>query len=205
MGNICTSRGFTLVEMLVVLLIVGMASSLLFEGSAQVMAMQARFNGQLERLRGESLRADWLRQVVQGLQPDYPDGAHTFKGSARGFSGLTTNPLSTSYGGLAAFAVELQRDTLHHEMVLRYGNNKGAPELLRWKGDQALLRYVDATGEAHDAWPPPLGQSPQLPAAIYLEGGTDTGKVVVIASPNGPTAPIQRARDFFKGVAGGPS
>ena len=83
--------GFTLVEMLVVLLIVGMVSGLLFDGAAQLMSMQARLERQLTRLRGEALRADWSRQVVQGLQPDYTDGKQVFKGTPRGFSGLSTN------------------------------------------------------------------------------------------------------------------
>ena len=83
--------GFTLVEMLVVLLIVGMVSGLLFDGAAQLMSMQARLERQLTTVRGEALRADWSRQVVQGIQPDYADGKQVFKGTPRGFSGLSTN------------------------------------------------------------------------------------------------------------------
>jgi len=150
-------RGFTLVEMLVVLLIVGMAGSLLFEGAAQVMNIQARFGSQLASLRDEALRADWLRQLVEGLQPDYAEGKQVFKGSPRGMSGLTTNPLSAGYGGLAGFALVLQQDTARAETVLRYGADKDAPEILRWAGDQGRFIYSDYKGELHEAWPPPLG------------------------------------------------
>ena len=100
-------RGFTLMEMLVVLVITSLAAGLLMQASTQVLGLQARLNAQLDGLRGPALGADWLRQVVQGLQPDYDDGANRFRGSARGFAGLTTNALSGSYGGLEPFAVVL--------------------------------------------------------------------------------------------------
>lgn len=189
-------RGFTLVEMLVVLLIVGMAGSVLFEGAAQVMNVQARFESQLARLRGEALRADWLRQLVEGLQPDYPDGKGVFKGSPQGFSGLTNNPLSADYGGLAAFALVLKYDQTRNETVLRYGAEKDAPELMRWVGDRGRLRYSDNKGELHDNWPPPTGFWPQLPTAIYVEGWRDGAPWLAVATPYGPTLPPPRPIDL---------
>ncbi len=193
----CPQRGFTLIEMLVVLLIVGIVSGLLFEGAAQLMGMQARLERQLTRLRGEALRADWLRQVVQGLQPDYQDGKGTFKGTQSGFSGLTTNPLSAGYGGLQPFAVALVRDAARNTMLLRYGNEDKAPALLTWPGGQARLRYLDDRGEAHEDWPPPLGRWPQLPKAITLEGGSDGAPWLIAAAPFGPAWPIPRPRDVI--------
>jgi len=189
-------RGFTLVEMLVVLLIVGMAGSVLFDGAAQVMSVQARFESQLARLRGDALRTDWLRQLVEGLQPDYPDGNSVFKGSPQGFSGLTNNPLTAGYGGLAAFALTLQYDGARDETVLRYGAEKSAPELMRWAGDRGRLRYADDKGELHDNWPPPLGLWPQLPTTIYVEGWRDGAPWLAVAAPYGPISPPARPIDF---------
>jgi prepilin-type N-terminal cleavage/methylation domain-containing protein len=189
--------GFTLIEMLVVLLIVGIVSGLLFEGAAQLMGMQARIERQLTNLRGEALRADWLRQVVQGLQPDYQDGKGVFKGTQSGFSGLTTNSLSAGYAGLQPFAVALVRDAARNTMLLRYGNEENAPVLLSWPGDQARLRYIDDRGEAHEDWPPPLGRWTQLPKAITLEGARDGTPWLIAAAPFGPTWPIPRPRDVI--------
>jgi len=189
--------GFTLVEMLVVLLIVGMVSGLLFEGAAQVMGMQARLERQLTRLRGEALHADWLRQAVQGLQPDYADGKQIFKGSPRGFSGLTTNPLSAGYGALQPFVVTLRHDAAHNSMLLGYGSGSSASVLLSWPGDQGRLRYLDARGEAHEDWPPPLGLWPQLPRAITLEGQRDGAPWLIAAAHFGPTWPIPRPREVM--------
>ena len=103
-----------------VLVLTSLAAGLLMQASTQVLGLQQRLNAQLERLRGPQLGADWLRQVVQGLQPDYSDGAHVFKGTERGFAALTTNPLSGSYGGLAPFAVVLDYDGASDSTALRY-------------------------------------------------------------------------------------
>lgn len=194
------SRGFTLLEMLVVLIIVGMAGSLLFEGGAQVMGMQSRLEGQLAQLRGTSMRADWLRQLVEGLQPDYQDGKNLFKGSARGFSGLSTNPLSGDYAGLEPFALVLASDRARDEVTLRYGDAPDAPVLMGWQGNRAVLRYWDNQGEPHEDWPPPLGLWPQLPSAITLESGPGDAPWLIAAAPYGPTWPVPRPRDVMGGV-----
>jgi prepilin-type N-terminal cleavage/methylation domain-containing protein len=192
--------GFTLVEMLVVLLIVGMVSGLLFEGAAQLMSMQARLERQLTRLRGEALRADWWRQVVQGLQPDYADGKQMFKGSPRGFSGLSTNPLTAGYGALQPFAVTLTHDAASDSMLLGYDGGSKASVLLSWPGDRGSLRYLDDRGEVHESWPPPLGRWPQLPKAITLDGERDGTPWLIAAAPFGPTWPIPRPRDIVGAV-----
>lgn len=224
-------RGFTLVEMLVVLIITSLAAGLLMEASTHVLGLQTRLNAQLERLRGPALSADWLRQVVQGLQPDYDDGAHRFKGTARGFAGLTTNALSGAYGGLEPFAVVLQHDAATDTTTLRYAPGGGAgavagsmadalPEgpdaagptvvLLRWPGNAQRLRYWDERGEPHEDWPPPLGQWRPLPSAITLEGDGNgdsdgTGAPwLVVATHQGPLWPTLRPRDVMgmgQGVA----
>ena len=187
-------------EMLVVLLIVGMVSGLLFEGAAQLMGMQARLEGQLTRLRGDALHADWLRQLVQGLQPDYAEGKQIFRGSPRGFSGLTTNPLSAGYGALQPFLVTLTHDAANNSMLLGYGSGSNASVVLSWPGGRGSLRYLDDRGEAHEDWPPPLGRWPQLPKAITLEGERDGAPWLIAAAPFGPTWPIPRPSDVIGGI-----
>ena len=183
--------------MLVVLLIVGMVSGLLFDGATQLMGMQTRLERQLAMARGDALRADWLRQLVQGLQPDYPEGTQIFKGSAREFSGLTTNPLTASYGGLQPFTVTLTHDAANDRMLLGYGNGSNASVLLSWPGARGGLRYVDNQGESHEVWPPPLGLWPQLPIAIELDGERDGAPWVIVAAPFGPKRTNPRPSDLF--------
>ena len=224
-GAVCrvAPRGFTLLEMLVVLILTSLAAGLLMEASTHVLGLQQRLNAQLERLRGPALSADWLRQVVQGLQPDYHDGAHRFTGTARGFAGLTTNALSGAYGGLEPFAVRLDYDGATDTSTLRYAPGAGpgtvagrmadalpdeaaAVVLLRWPGNAQRLRYWDERGAAHEDWPPPLGQWRPLPSAITLEGDADSAGApwLVVATQQGPLWPQPRPRDVIglgQGVA----
>ena len=214
-------RGFTLVEMLVVLVLTSLAAGLLMQASTQVLGLQQRLNAQLERLRGPQLGADWLRQVVQGLQPDYSDGAHVFKGTERGFAALTTNPLSGSYGGLAPFAVVLDYDGASDSTALRYAAGavpgvvvarladalpevQAATVLLRWPGRAPRLRYWDDKGEPHADWPPAQGLWRQLPSRITLEGEQEGGDPwVLVATSQGPAWPVPRARDVMGAAAVG--
>ena len=214
-------RGFTLMEMLVVLVITSLAAGLLMQASTQVLGLQARLNAQLDGLRGPALGADWLRQVVQGLQPDYREGAHRFAGTARGFAGLTTNPLSGGYGGLEPFALVLEHDEASNTSALRYAPGAGAgvvaarladalpdgaaaPVLLRWPGAAPRLRYWDERGEPHDDWPPAQqGRWRPLPSRITLEGGQEDAPWVVVAAHQGPLWPALRPSDVVGTMGGG--
>lgn len=193
----CSQPGFTLVEMLVVLIIVGMVSGMLFDGAAQLMSMQARLERQLTAVRGDALHADWLRQLVQGIQPDYPGGKQIFKGSVREFSGLTTTPLSAGYGALQPFTVTLTRDAANGRMLLAYGQGSETSLLLSWTGGRGGLRYLDDRGSAHEDWPPPSGLWSQLPRAITLEGERDGTPWLIAAATFGPTLPNPRPSDVM--------
>src|SRR5579863_9963924 len=59
---------FTLIEMLVVLLIVGMTTTLLFQMLSQTFRMQRYAGIQIADSRQGAMEADWFRQVINGLQ-----------------------------------------------------------------------------------------------------------------------------------------
>ena len=193
-------RGFTLVEILVVMLIVAMVGGLVFEGAVHLANTQSRLEGQLKALRGDALRAEWLRQIVQCLQPDYADGKQVFKGSSGEFSGLTTCPPSLErYGTPQPFSVSLNHDPAQNRMLLNYtGSARNSGLLLDWLGNEGRLHYYDESGNSHDDWPPPLGSWPQLPKEIILEGNRDGSAWMVAAAPFGPATTRPRLSDILK-------
>ncbi len=93
-----TQAGITLIEVLVVLIIVGMTSGILFQALERAYQLQQRYGVELFNIQHGQMAADWYRQTIQGLHPDYPDGQNIFRGDDREFSGLTNNPLSDEYG-----------------------------------------------------------------------------------------------------------
>jgi prepilin-type N-terminal cleavage/methylation domain-containing protein len=192
--------GLTLIEMLVVLLIVGITTTMLFQMLSQTFRTQRYAGIQITDSRQGAMEADWFRQVVNGLQPDYTGAKDVFKGDARMLSGLSNNPLTTNYGAPVAVALELAYDRDHDLTRLYYGHESDGTLLMAWPHDIGRFMYIDATGETHDAWPPPLGLWPQLPQAIRLEFTQEQGPQVIVAAPRGPIEPAPRVGTDFSGL-----
>lgn len=187
--------GFTLVEILVVLVIVGLVSSILLQALDQVYRLQGRFGWQLAQSQQGAMYADWFRQVVQGLQTDYPDGKEKFKGDETQFEGVTTSPLSTNYGAPTMIALSLQFDRAENLTRLRYTERDRKTELYAWRGKKAgRFIYIDQTGERHENWPPPFGVWPQLPNTILLQSQRDGEPQLLAAVPRGSLEP--KAKPF---------
>lgn len=182
--------GFTILEMLVVLMIVGFITSILFQALSQVYKLQSRFGLQLAESQQGAMYTDWYRQVVQGLQADYPNGKEKFQGSEAEFIGVTTSPLSTNYGAPTKVSLRLQRNIREEMTELLYTANEQKMILSLWPEKKASrFIYVDATGEQHDTWPPPFGIWPQLPNMILLQRQMDVEPQFIAAVPRGSLEP----------------
>lgn len=184
------SRGFTILEMLVVLMIVGFISSILFQALSQTYKLQSRFGLQLAQSQQGAMYTDWFRQVVQGLQTDFVNGKEQFKGTETEFTGTTTSPLSAEYGMPKTVTLSLQFDRQEEMTELLYAVDQQKMKLSSWSGNKATrFIYVDAGGEQHDAWPPHFGIWPQLPSMIMLQYQRDSEPQFIAAVPRGSLEP----------------
>jgi general secretion pathway protein J len=182
--------GFTLLEMLVVMLIVSLISTILFEALGQIYKLQSRFGLQLAQSQQGTMYTDWFRQVVQGLQTDYIDGKDQFQGSETEFTGVTTSPLSAAYGSPSTVTLSLQYDSRDGITKLLYIADLQKTLLSSWVGRKAQrFTYIDATGESHDTWPPAFGIWPQLPNTILLQAQEDGEPKLIAAVPRGSLEP----------------
>lgn len=178
------SFGFTILEMLVVLMIVGFITSILFQALGQIYKLQARFGLQLAESQQGAMYTDWFRQVVQGLQTDFPNSKDKFQGKETEFTGVTTSPLSTEYGAPTKITLSLQYNNLDEVTDLLYMANARKAKLFSWKGKNGgRFVFVDAAGEKHDSWPPPFGIWPQLPNMILLQSQKDAEPQLIAAVP----------------------
>ncbi len=200
MSNRRRQKAFTLIEVLVVLIIVGLASGIMMQGLAHVFMLQTRFGVQLNRIQQGAMAIAWFRESINGLLPDYDDGKNKFSGAARKMSGLSTNPLAPEYGAPGVFNWEIKFNADSGETELRYGSEKFKEPILSWKGNQGKFLYLDAKGESHDAWPPALGLWPQLPAAVRLDAMQDGNLYAIYAAPMGPATPTPRIKDFMGSI-----
>lgn len=177
------ARGFTLMETLVVLVIVSLVSAVLLQALAQVYRLQERFGVQLVRSEVGTLQADWIRQLVQGLQPDLPGGPDRFRGDERGFTALATDPFSRQPGvpRPVALSIDTAPGTGAARVRLRMADREIS--LADWPAPARVsMVYADAKGEPHDRWPPPMGSWPALPQSVQLvvKQGVDEQRVVAV-------------------------
>lgn len=200
-GAPTTQHGFTLVEMLVVLILTAMIAGILFQAMERMYRLQDRFGVARANAQHGVMARDWFRQTVAGLLPDYADGKNRFSGSEKQFSGLTTNPLSARYGALSAFEWKIAFDAGKGLSTLSYIEDRQEPSLettlISWPGNNGRFIYLDTKGERHDAWPPPLGIWPQLPSQIHLQASEGGEEILILAIPMGAHSPLPRPRDFF--------
>lgn len=195
-ANTSNQTGFTLIEVLVVLIIVGMVSGVLFQALERAYRLQERFGMELFSVQQGQMATDWYRQTVQGLYPDYPDGRSIFQGDEREFSGLTSNPLSNEYGAPTPITWRIRNNRQNGTMELVYLEGKQESIILSWHSNEARFIYFDEKQTPHDSWPPPLGLWTQLPKQIQLETKDAGDPINIVASTMGPTMPPPLPQDM---------
>jgi len=189
-------RGFTLLELLVVLILSGMVAGILLQALQHVLHLEERFGTELFSAQQGQMYEDWYRRSVQGLVPDHPDGGNRFRGSAREFRGLTLAPLSNADVSLLPCAWRLQFDRDSGRTQLQHSGDGERTEVLSWSGNSGRFVYFDQQGGMHETWPPPTGKWPQLPFAIHVESGNAQDPRVIVAVPRGVPDPLPRFKDF---------
>ena len=180
---------FTLIEMLVVLLVSGMVVSTLFEALSFVSRTQTAADAQIKASQGDVLFRFWYQNLINGLQPEAPLTPDAFSGEPHLLSGLSTAVPGMAPGVVVPFKLELRYDNASELTSLWAKTPKGQTQLGSWSGGGARFSYIDTLGEAHDAWPPPLGLAAALPNAVRITLPADDGKFDIYAKVSGPPTP----------------
>lgn len=194
------SRGFTLIEVLVVLVITALVSTLLFQVLGQIYRLQERFGVQLAQSRIGAMQSDWYRQVLQGLMTDYADGKQRFSGRRQHLEGLSATTLQAGGGAPLWLRLDIA-ETASGGGELRYAAGPGEFVLLQWSDrGRAEFGYLDEAGVEHGEWPPQsAGTWPQLPTAVLLRWPTREGSSVLVAAPAGSREPKVRVGKTLMG------
>jgi general secretion pathway protein J len=197
------ASGFTLIEMLVVLIIVGMVSAIIFSSYQRVLDIRMRLVAFLDGTDAPTLVAGWFRGSVEGLLPDQKDGADVFAGTPRRFVGLSTAPIDGTPGVPTRIAWELVFDAASARTALTYRDATAAPlTLASWAGDRGGLRYCGPALACTDSWPPPNetgGETvSQLPALIILEAVRGIDDWPVAAAPQSARDPLPKTPNLAR-------
>lgn len=190
-ANAARAGGFTLMEMLVTLMLISMATMLMFQMLGSYRIANERVREQAGTIDRSALFHAWFRESVQGL---YAAPRLRFVGSRDRFSATTLNPLYAPAGRPTAI-----------EWLLRDAAG-GIPEVVyfedgveRWSlplkdAQAASFAYYAEDWRATGEWPPRLGKIEEeaLPALVGLVREGADGERPILAAVLGPLAPPLR-------------
>ncbi len=157
--------GLTLLEVLVVLTLIGMISSVMFQGYAYMLGSYQRLKQrQLVETR-EALVAGWWRSSLESVVP-YFDDELAFTGSPDNLRGASFSPLWGRSGVATEFRWGLAADDVHRRLI--YQEPPHAPVVVReWPVSvEAAFEYLSESGQWKQAWV--VGEDRQIPQAIRL-------------------------------------
>lgn len=190
--------GFTLIEVLVVLVIASLVTSILFSAMSQMLNVQRRLSETVSAQTDAAMRENWFRLLIQGLYPDERRGPAEFKGEARTLSGLTLFPLNAPVGGAAVFTLSIEPRRGSDDMVLHYKSDQTDLTVLSWPGRTGRFWYEDGAGQRYEQWPPLIGDPDQLPKVVLLQMQVDEQPRLIPAVPVGPLSPPRSSADVLK-------
>ena len=193
--------GFSLLEILVVMVIMVLLTTVLLQGLDFVMQLRLRFNQQQQQYQRFDLQAFWFRSSSRALLADYEDtlNSYPFKGEAQQFQGLSTAALDNPAGVPTRFSWRLKQTKGKTELQYQQAP-KDYWTVMRWPETEAYFSYRDKDGGWHTQWPPTLGlETPQLPVLIQLQGFYDDKPFTWIVKPVGRRDPAAdyRLLDVF--------
>ena len=196
-GEQRAAAGFTIIEILVVLIIVAAISGVLLFAFERVLDIRVRLAAFLEGTDVPTLIAGWFRDSVEGLLPDAKGGADQFTGDARGFSGLSVAPIDGMAGVPIRIGWELDFDAYAGRTYLRYRTADAGPlTVASWPGDLGSLSYCSPDLVCGDRWPPPEAEATELPALIRLDAVKGTQFWPILAAPQADREPLAKIPNF---------
>lgn len=191
------TAGFTIIEMLIVLVIVALISGILLFAFQRILDIRVRLAAFLEGTDVPTLIAGWFRGSVAGLLPDQQGGRDRFVGTARRFSGLSVAPIDSAPGVPVRITWELAYKAGSRRTELRYREQGRSPmTVASWPGKLGGLSYCRADLACSNVWPPAGGKAAELPALIRLEAVKGTTYWPILAAPLAARDPLRTLTDM---------
>jgi general secretion pathway protein J len=186
------SAGFTLIEILVVLVIVALISGVLMFGFQRVLDIRVRLSAFIEGTDTPTLIASWFRESVDGMVPDSPKGSDRFTGETRRLTGLSLAPINGRPGVPTRIVWEMTFNPDSGRTALTYREGAGGDmTIASWAGDRGEFQYCGPDFTCKPDWatdpsavPSVVGAGPsQLPALIRVDLVRGTEPWTLLAAP----------------------
>ncbi len=173
------SRGLTLIEMLVTLILVAIISTVIMQGMGYIWSLQNRYNAVISTTDEQDMRLNWWRYSVTRLITQTRGNPGLFRGDSQQFEGQSLSALGEPEGEPSLIHWQIQ--TLSDRAYL-VGNGFTVLQLPM----ASEFVYLDQNRKTHDHWPLETTPENQLPDTILIEHDK---KIVWAASPLQPQVP----------------
>lgn len=181
------SRGFSLLEALVTLVIVSLVATVLMQSLLYALGMRERVLRIDREGRTGQIHERWFRDSVAAAVADRPDGVSPFVGDATSLRFISQSPLDGVGTWPVAWRLE---DRAQGLQALVYAQGGDEWTVLSSGLSGARFEYLDGRGEWHAAWPLDARIDEFLPRAVRLAAARD-GRPLVwwVAVSAGPGLP----------------
>lgn len=158
-------RAFTLIEMLVVLVIVGLMATLIVQGFGYSMGLYQRAIKTQRSTYSEVLAYNWLRSSLSAQIAARPKD-RGLEGNAVDLSTYTYQPLLAQQGIKTRIRWQLVNDD--GDVALDYREGNQSFRVFTWSGSTAQFEYLDDKDQWVNIWPPTKTDAPALPRALRI-------------------------------------
>lgn len=175
-----SQRAFTLIEMLVVLVLVGLMATLIVQGFGYSMGLYQRVIKTQHSAYSEVLAYNWLRSSLSTQIAARPKD-RGLEGNAADLSTYTYQPLLAQQGIKARIRWQLINDG--GDAILTYSEGNQSFRVYSWPESSAQFEYLNDTGKWINYWPPEKTDIPALPRALRVQiitGGEARNYVVAV-------------------------
>jgi prepilin-type N-terminal cleavage/methylation domain-containing protein len=206
------ARGFTLVEMLVTLVVVGLVGTLLWQALAQVAQLETRLADGRALADADRLRRAWVQQALAGIATGPLGTPQALTGTPDTLSSFTTLPPWPGAGGLERMTLRLASERQDGQVYVTLtaaadssaaggGVDEAPTALWRWPGE-GRFEYLSADGQWLPRWPTAATAGagsaptpPRLPVAVRVLGPPSGALLVpIVADPS----PLISRRDVME-------
>lgn len=177
-------QGFTLIEIIVVIVLFSLITTLSIQGIGYVLGQRARMAQFQQEMVTTTLHHQWFMGAVTGLAVPPEDSDYQFSGNAREFQGFSLSPLVNPDrpGVYISWRISTERG-LQSLTYYQFDSttSSAAPAasipIVNGMVGEAYFKYLDETGHLHAEWPPDKRAVSQvkfntLPEAIFLYMGS---------------------------------
>ncbi len=189
-------KGFTLMELLVVLILISLLMTTLMQGLGYFLKLKERGSSLVLMQQKNQMQEYWFKTLIQGLTPYQSFTKKKFKGSKTQLTGQTLTTLTSTPASIEDITLKLEQASGTVKLI--YTAEKYTWVLGEWISNQVYFSYQDEQGDMHELWPPKDSDDTiQLPALVKLHVTAPLGNIDWFVSVAGRLNPKLIMQDIF--------